>query len=101
MAAWNGFPEIVEVMMEQGGSELLLHQDERGWTCLFRATEQGHQSVMSLLLQRGGQALLEMRDKNDVTCVDLAHTLWGEKSLHSRPQLIRLLVEDVLPDTVM
>jgi len=96
MAAWNGFPEIVGLMIEQGGSKLLLHQDERGWTCLFRATEQGHQSVMSLLLQHGGQALLAIRDKQGLTCVDLAHTHWGGKSPDPRPQLIRLLVENIL-----
>jgi len=91
MAAWNGFPETVKMLMEQGGNELLFHKDERGWTCLHRAVEQGHVDVIALLVERGGKPLVDSPDKANVTCANLAETLWGPASKNPRPKILVLL----------
>lgn len=91
MAAWNGFPETVKVLMEQGGDELLFHKDERGWTCLHRAVEQGHIDVIALLVERAGKPLVDSPDKDNVTCANLAETLWGPASKNPRHEVLALL----------
>jgi len=44
-----------------------LGQDDRGWTCLFRAVDQGHLDIIKMLLQTSdctcAEKLLMLRDK--------------------------------------
>ena len=62
IAAWHGFPRIVEILCEAGAS-LNLHNEEQE-TALHVAAARGHIECMRCLLDsQDGQAVIDSQDR--------------------------------------
>jgi ankyrin repeat protein len=60
---------VVELLIKEGGRELLFLTNNNGTSCLFMAAYMGHIPVVELLIKEGGRDLLFLTKKNGRSCL--------------------------------
>ena len=70
IAAWHGFPRIVEMLCEAGASLNLNNEEQE--TALHVAAARGHIECMRCLLDSGeGQAVIDSQDRRGESLVQI------------------------------
>jgi ankyrin repeat protein len=63
---------VVELLIKEGGRDLLFLTNNDGTSCLYMAAYMGHIAVVELLIKEGGRDLLFLTNNKGVSCLYMA-----------------------------
>ena len=85
-ASQNGHTEALRMLIDAGGTELLMLTRKDGISCAYVASSNGHTEALRMLIDAGGQELLMLTCTRGFSCADIA-------SHCGHTEALRMLIE--------